>query len=210
MTNAGNKKLLALLVTLVLLAAGLIAMGSTFATQLVLDDKGAQALDKNLNFDVSVNCYDGNGYNAPMLTDAAVFTSDTYWCPGQTQIVYFAVENNENFIVKTTMDMVVSANGFDDMLRYAVIRKDLKAATDQPANWTEFVTLAGSSAPLAIATNPVFSEIDIAPNTTEYFALAIHMQEEASSHYQNKELQMKFQFRVDANEKGTFELTSGE
>lgn len=198
MTNAGNKKLLALLVTLVLLAAGLIAMGSTFATQVDLDGKDGVSTDSGFN--VIVNAYENGQYSKTLQADAAFFTSDASWCPGYTQILYFSVTNNEAFPVKTAMNMNVTKSGFDNMLSYAVVPQDLKAEdAAHPDNWADFVKMAGESEELKLNSNTVFSNIDMAPGETRYYALGIHMSEQASSHYQNKMMDMNFSFRVDAN-----------
>lgn len=220
MTNAGNKKLLALLVTLVLLASGLIAMGSTFAGQVNYNDA---MVDLNTNenvmtYKVDIECYDpsatGNDpYAISLMTNADVFTgSNVYWCPGKTEIVYLRITNNEKFPIDCSLDMNVKESGFDNVLSYAVIAEDLKTGTvTHPANWSKFVEAASVSDTLAIGNdeNLLFENAPIEAGGVRYYAVAMHMDEKATSEYQGKTLKMTFDFRVNANYQ-TGDTPSGE
>lgn len=221
MTNAGNKKLLALLVTLVLLAAGLIAMGSTFAGQVNYDDDMV-VLNTNKNvmtYKVDIECYDpsatGNDpYVLSLMTNADVFTgNNVYWCPGKTEIVYLRITNNEKFPIDCSLDMNVEESGFDNVLSYAVIPEDLKTGTvTHPANWREFMGAATVNGTLTVGSedkNLLFENAPIEAGGVRYYAVAMHMDEKATSEYQGKTLEMTFDFRVNANYE-TGDTPSGE
>lgn len=202
MTYPKNRRMLVLLLALVLLAGGITALGSTFATRVKDSEGEGVPLGDGKDFYVTVNYHDGSGYNTELM-NKPTFVEDALWCPGKTEIVYLAVTNYENFPVKCTLSMNVSKNEFDDMLKYAVIDENLKADnTNHPANWAAFEKDAEGSHILKKSTdtetNNVFEGVTLNIEETRYFALAIHMDESATSIYQNKLLDMTFNLRVNA------------
>ena len=198
MTNARNKRLLVVLLALALLAGSVMALGSTFAWEIDKSKEGTP-LASTQYFNVSVKYYDGTGYNTSLLTVPP--TSGVLWCPGYTKIIYVAITNNEKFIVECSMNLIVSEHSFDDMMQFSVIAKNLKSETaSHPANWAEFTQSPNSAQILSEGSHTIFPLTAIAPGDTAYYALAIHMDERATSKYQNLSLDMKFQLTVNSND----------
>ena len=212
MMNAANKRPLLLVLTLAILLCGAMALGGTWATNFTAEgtqDTTTYGSDNTLNYNVAVK-YGTSATNAYILDFSAnskPFTNNTLWCPGKTEIVYFQVTNNENFVVQCVMDLFVTENGFDNMIKYAVISNDIKTLGNPPASWTEFVEQAvnSQSSVLQVCSttdtdikNPVFT-VDLAPNASQCYALAIHMEELTPNKYQNEALNMNIRFRVNAN-----------
>lgn len=212
MMNAGNKRLILLLLALSMLVCGVMALGSTFATTFTPSgNKNTQyESDKTLNYNVEVKyCKNvAEKYASTFSPSETLFTQNVLWCPGKTEIVYFQVKNNENQVVECTMDLFVTKNEFTDVMQYAVVVADyVQNPTTHPADWKAFVnaTVDKKSKPLLVCStnddtvkNPVI-KVALEPGATYSYALAIHMSETASNHYKEKELAMNIRFRVNAN-----------
>lgn len=210
MKNAGNKRLMLLLLAMAMLVCGV--MGSTFATQFVPSgDKNPQYDgDTALDYNVEVkycNAVD-EGYAYTFSADKKIFSENVLWCPGKTEIIYFQVKNEESQVVECIMDLFVTKNEFEDVMQYAVVVGDLVTGQiAHPQNWDKFVEMSANkkSVPLQVCSanddsikNPVV-KVALEPGAIYSYALAIHMSENASNWYQEKELQMNIRFRVNAN-----------
>lgn len=210
MTNAGNKKLLAVLLALTLLACSVMALGSTFATQVKYEGK-EESLAGNgaLDYKVDLQFYapDGETQYQNFLTTSPL--NGTVWCPGYTKIVYLKVTNNENFPVDCELGLTVDKNGFGETLKYAVIYGLKPNAEESPSDWKAFYNEAHVNGTLKVQDNLtdrdyshiVFDRVALATGdaASHYFALAIHMDENATNQYQNAELELTFNFRVNAD-----------
>ena len=200
MRNAGNKKLLAVLLALTLLACSVMALGSTLASQVDQTKGTGESVDGS--YDVSVTyCDTGVEYSKIFLTETA-FTKNVPWCPGYTKVIYLKVENNESFPMECTLDFEVVQNGFDNMMTYAVIALNSDPMVSdalRPSSWTNFLTAASGEKSLQTS-NPhyIFNEVSFLASDTRYYAIAFHMSENTTNAYQNKQLEMKFNFRVDS------------
>lgn len=201
MRNAGNKKLRLVLLALALLSLSVVALGGTFANQVIYDElKGDFSENSTLDYKVDVKYYDSakQSYTEDLLT-SSVFDS-TLWCPGYTKIVYLKITNNEAFPVDCTLNMTVNETGFDDTLRYAIINENLKAEdAEHPKNWKDFAV--DNSFLLSKTTHTLIDKKTFGNNDSQYYALAIHMDENATNQYQNQKLDMTFNFSVNANYK---------
>ncbi len=114
---------------------------------------------------------------------------DTIWEPGKTQIVYLAVENDGNLALKYEIMLNVTDYGLADALEYAIF--DGKQASDDLKSYGQWNNLKT----VATATGNVVAGITMAaPNgkllkgKTDYFALAVHMKEDAGNDFMNKEI----------------------
>lgn len=203
MMNAGNKRLILLLLALSMLVCGVI--GGTLALNDTPDE---------MKYDVNVLCYntEEGKYNLPLWgANAYKPFSDVLWCPGYTKIVYLKVINNEAFAVKYSLDLVVESTEFGQTMEYAVIHSDLKAPNaTHPTSWTEFAgnnssVLSKGTYPLLPAptktietTDSTTIETNLAAGAFEYVALAIHMDEDANNDYKNKQMKLNFKLVVEA------------
>ena len=123
--------------------------------------------------------------------------TDTLWEPGKTQIAFLQVKNLGNLWAKYRIVVDVTDGGLIGSLEYAVLdgvkAEDLaltqldwaavKAAA-QVGDLAAGRTIAANSGSLAPKGNPTNAQID----DEDYFALAIHMKEEAGNIYQTKDV----------------------
>lgn len=220
MTNAGNKKLLVVLLALALFACSVMALGGTFATQVDYLNKDLEkdfSYNKKLDYNVDIQFYapEGNEEYKDFLKVSPL--NGTVWCPGYTKIVYLKVTNNEAFPVDCELGMTVDQSGFGETLKYAVIYGLKPNAEDHPSDWKSFNNRANETGTLIKQGNletkdyshTVFDRAVFASSETnsQYFALAIHMDENATNQYQNAELDLTFHFRVNADNKPSPEPT---
>lgn len=202
MTNAGNKKLLVVLLALALFACSVMALGGTFATQ--VDKEGTTLIEDTngptvLNYKVALTYSDSPEGTSNNLLSVKPY-ANTLWCPGYTKIIYVEVVNNEAFPVECTLNFDVTANGFDDKMTYAVLAPDSNGELTQYSNWDSFYTAAGTKSDLKeLREYPIFTDLPLTSEASTTYAVAIHMSEDASNQYQNKQLAITVDFRVDAN-----------
>lgn len=195
-----------LLIVLVILAVTGLALGGTFATEETLTLTGEKnQLEDGKNFNVSAEFIHSNNGDAGYtdLLNAPAFHDAAKWCPGRTEIIYLRLTNEEAFPVSATVQMHVTETGFDDVLSYAVIEEDLLANNKaaHPTSWDAYAQKAGNENVhvLAKATHTLMDKVTLIPDQPRYLALAIHMDESATSRYEKKDLNMHFSLRYDAN-----------
>lgn len=201
MRNAGNKKLRLVLLALALLSLSMVALGGTFADPNRLDrgETTATPFDSNpneLKYNVAINYSDTkDGTQLNLLTGKPY--AGTFWCPGFTKIIYITVANNEPFPVECFLDLKVTENGFDDMMTYAVINP---TNTAEYSNWQEFLKAADVNGTLQQSDNSysIFKDEYLKHHENAVYAVGIHMSEEATNKYQNEQLVLNFDFRVEA------------
>ena len=116
----------------------------------------------------------------------------TLWEPGKTHIVYLMVENAGNLALKYNILTDVIDHGLVGSLEYAIIDGATKADADAlgVASWTDILAISG------VQTGDVNSGRTVAaengaldPDECNYFAVAIHMDEEAGNQYQGKDIE---------------------
>ncbi len=198
MSKTVSKKLVLLMVALAILCVGFIALSGTFATQVAYTGEKTELTDSDFN--VGLMYLSGNGY-ANLLGDGSqAFPDSSLWCPGRSEIIYLKVINNEAFPVDCTLTLNVTSTGFDDVLSYAVFPAQLIPGDEQhPTSWTDFVSRTSGSSVLSKAAHTLLPTTLLAPGDVTYLALCIHMDENASSAYQNKTLNMNFALRTNAD-----------
>lgn len=206
--NKHGKSSTLLLVMLILLA-GAMLVGGTFADQLNLEGT-EQALPNNVNtagmdYAVTLSYYDADaavpGY-VNVLTPHGKVTDGMFWCPGRTEIIYLKVENAEKFPVEAIVSVVASdvanVQKFDNTLSYVVF-DGLKQGVELPvASWKEVTggqTLKTGSSEIQL----VQTDLLATQGNVHYLALAIHMDEHAGSKYMNAQMNLDFKLRVNAN-----------
>ena len=129
---------------------------------------------------------------------------DGFWEPGKTQIVYLGVQNKGNLALKYNILLdirdgnmeLVGAPGLIGSLEYAII--DGVQYGDIPlSDWDDVVAAANgqtgdvTAGQIVAAQGGVLDEVANDPSLTgdngetDFFALAVHMKEEATNEYEN-------------------------
>lgn len=121
-------------------------------------------------------------------------SNKTLWEPGKTQIVYLGVQNKGSLALKYNILLDVTDNGLAGALEYAVLdgaqASDLTGATDWEALKAMGAQTGDIKAGRTIAApNGCLDEIaNGTQDETDYFALAVHMKEDAGNEYQGKDI----------------------
>ena len=183
-----KKALIMSVLSMVLCIAMLIGM--TFAWFTDTASTGVNKIQAG-NLKVALEMYKDGSYVNISKNPAPIFGSgtssvaqnnnlDTLWEPGKTQIAYLAIKNEGNLALKYKVALNVTnpADGKDlyKVMEYA-IAPDAEGGETAPA-WT-----SGKS--VATGTQLVSdNEVSLAAGATHYFALLVHMDEQAGNEYQ--------------------------
>ena len=191
MTQTKTKKALAMSVLSMMLCVAML-VGMTFAW---FTDTASTSVNKIQagKLDVELLMYDGTDYANISENPAPIFGSenstvaqnnnlDTLWEPGKTQVAYLAIKNGGNLALKYKVALNVTnpADGKDlyKVMQYAIAPNAKGSDTSVPA-WT-----SGSS--VAVGTQIVSDDpVELEVGATHYFALLVHMDEQAGNAYQN-------------------------
>lgn len=200
MSNKTTKRqLLGSIISLVLCCAMLL--GTTFAwfTDSVTNT-GNRILAGNLEVDLLM--HDGIEYKSiadgkgDIFTEAAIAqdSNSTLWEPGKTQIVYLAVENKGNLALKYNIILDIIDGGLIGALEYAII-DGAEAGDVTETSWVDIKARADvqtgdvAAGKIVAAPNGTLDEIvNGVKNERDYFALAVHMKEEAGNEYEEKNI----------------------
>ncbi len=197
-----KRALLASVLSVVLCCAMLI--GGTFAwfTDSVTNT-GNRIVAGNLEIDLIMDkegtgtytsIADGEG---DIFKDATVAQNSnaTLWEPGKTQIVYLGVQNKGSLALKYNLLLNVTDNGLAGALEYAVLDGKKAADLTGVTSWEELTNLEGAqtgdikAGTMTAAPNGCLDEIvNGVKDETDYFALAVHMKEEAGNEFQDKNI----------------------
>ena len=208
MTQTKTKKALAMSVLSMMLCVAML-VGMTFAW---FTDTASTSVNKIQagKLDVELLMRDGEGkYQNIGDSQQVIFGSenslvaqnnnqDTLWEPGKTQVAYLAVRNAGNLALKYNIVLNVVDNGLADALKYVIVPQG--TLTGETQSFTETVgdwnTIKTNATPLptgkvTAAPNGCLDEIakdSTKINETEYFALVVHMDENAGNEYQGKDV----------------------
>lgn len=212
MTKTKSTKRALLMSALSLLMCVSMLIGSTFAwfTDSVTSSGNkivAGALDIQLLMDGDVDgTYDDiSNSTSPVFGSSSLVAqnnnADTLWEPGKTQVAYLAIRNNGNLALKYTVGLNVKnvSKNLYEVMEYAIVPD--ADVNNKVTSWT-----SGNS--VVEGTQSVSGDVSLAVGATHYFALAIHMNEEASNTYQGGEVDfdltvMATQDTVEADSFGT-------
>ena len=120
---------------------------------------------------------------------------DTLWEPGKTQVAYLAVRNAGNLALKYNILLNVEDGGLIGALDYVIVPQGTKfgddVCRDTVASWDAVKEDAAklTAGTFTAAPNGCLDEIahdKTKTNETEYFALVVHMDEDAGNTYMNK------------------------
>ena len=119
---------------------------------------------------------------------------NTIWEPGKTQVAYLAVRNAGNLALKYNIILNVEDGGLIGSLYYAIVPQrtlfgDNQTFTDTVESWDAVKADAAklTTGTFTAAPNGCLDEIaNGKTNETEYFALVVHMDENAGNTYMEK------------------------
>lgn len=197
MTNNTTRKAL-LLSTLSLLLCFAMLLGTTFAwfTDSVTSS-GNRIQAGNLEIDLLMyKTKDGN-YVPIANGQGDIFSEATgngiLWEPGKTEIVYLGVKNNGTLALKYNIILDIIDGGLIGSLKYAILdgaKADNLSAVD---SWEAIQGIQGvqigdvTAGTITVAENGRLAEIADGTNgETDFFALAVHMDENVGNEYQGK------------------------
>ena len=195
-SKATKKALLGSVVALLLCFTML--MGATFAwfTDNV-SSTGNRIQAGDLEVDLVMDKLDGAGYVSIADGIGDIFSEATgngiNWEPGKTEVVYLGVKNNGSLALKYNilLDIVDGNPGLIGSLEFAII--DGATSADVFANWDEVKAASNGqtgnvlAGQIVAAQGGVLDEIALSNEEfeTDYFALAVHMKEDAGNEYEN-------------------------
>ena len=138
-------------------------------------------------------------------TSANKNTAATLWEPGKTQTVYLAIENAGSLDLKYQVALEVKnvEKKLNEVVSYA-ITPDAKPDSQPVNGWVGNGTYVGATInPVATAQN-----VGLGAGDTHYFALSVHMDEEAGNEYQ--EGSIEFDIKVLASQLASEEDSFGK
>lgn len=146
----------------------------------------AGTLDVQLLMDADVDgTYDDiSDSTSPIFGKSSIAqnnNAETLWEPGKTQVAYLAIKNNGNLDLKYTVGLDVQNVSKDlyEVMEYAIVPD--ADANHKVTSWT-----SGNS--VEVGTQSVSGDVSLPVGATHYFALVIHMDEEAGNEYQGGEV----------------------
>ena len=179
MTNTTTKRALLTSVMALLLCFTML-LGTTFAW---FTDSAVSANNKITAGKLDVELYQWTDATtkAPISqSKAPVFDADILWEPGYTSVVYLSIKNNGTLALKYTVAIEVtqvSDHNLAEVMEYAVT---------PDAEYGDVTSWAGNGSKIenAPGTNKTdYADIELAPGAEHFFALSIHMLEEAGNEY---------------------------
>ena len=190
MENTKTKKALIMSVLSMVLCVAML-IGMTFAWFTDTASTGVNKIQAG-NLDVELQMYDGSNYvniskeSKPIFdigtgTVAQDNNLDTLWEPGKTQIAYLAIKNEGNLALKYKVALNVTnpADGKNlyKVMEYAITPDAKGTDTTAPA-WTSGKSVAEGTQLVSDA------NVSLGAGDTHYFALLVHMDEQAGNDYQ--------------------------
>ncbi len=194
MTKTKSTKRALLLSALALLACVSMLVGSTFAwfTDNVTS-AGNRIVSGVLTVDLLMD-KDGT-YTSIKNGTGDIFSEETgngvLWEPGKTEIVYLAVANTGTLDLKYNILLNVTDGGLIGSLEYAVL-DNVKKADMIAEDWEQLKSVAQTGdvqdGIMMAAPNGAIKANADPELARDYFALAVHMKEEAGNEYQDKHI----------------------
>ena len=234
MTNKRATKRALLTSVLAICLCLVMLIGSTFAWFTDTASTGVNKIQAG-NLDVQLLMREGNEYTNIGDSKNPIFgaensevaqnnNQDTLWEPGKTQVAYLAVRNAGNLALKYNINLNVVDNGLAKALEYVIVPQGTQFGTEQPtgltdvANWDAVKTTAAqlpTTGTYVAAPNGCLDEIAKGSeysNETEYFALVVHMKEDAGNTYMDKTVTIDIQVQATqaAAESDSFNNTYDE
>ncbi|MBR5156626.1 MAG: leucine-rich repeat domain-containing protein [Clostridia bacterium] len=204
MTNNKTTKRALLGSTISLVLCFAMLLGTTFAW---FTDNASSANNRivagNLDVDLLMDKAENGTYvSIADGNDGNIFSetgNGANWEPGKTEIVYLAVKNNGSLALKYNILLDVVDEGLVGSLKYAILdgakAEDLKNVD----SWAEIESYASVQiGDVEVCTDKRVAENGrLADGATDYFALAVHMNEQAGNDYMNGNI------KIDVNVSAT-------
>ncbi len=184
-SKATKKALFTSMMSLLLCFAML--MGKTFAwfTDSV-SSSGNKIIAGDLEVRLLMNA-DGEGYKDisenpnPIFGEGSIAqnnNAETLWEPGKTQVAYLAIKNEGNLALKYEVNLRVTdgGNALYKVMKYDILPDKQYGSVDE---WS------GEGDSVDVGNQKVSEVVSLDVGAVHYFALAIHMDEEAGNEYEN-------------------------
>ena len=211
-TRSTKRALLSAILALVMTVTMLV--GTTFAW---FTDSVTSSGNKIVagNLDVKLHMYIGDKYvdisdsTLPIFGEGGLIDTyedvSTLWEPGKTQVVYLAIENAGSLALKykVSLDVTDIQGKLNDVLSYT-ITPDVDAMAGKLTAWD------GADAKRVAAGEQIVSAPNTAmqPDDMHYFALSVHMDEEAGNEYMDGSI--TFDLTVLAAQLGDYDFDNGD
>ena len=145
----------------------------------------AGTLDVQLFMHTENNTIEITNESAPIFGPGSLAqdnAAETLWEPGKTQVVYLSIKNNGSLALKYKVDLVVTdiQKALNEALVYT-ITPDAQYGDINADNWDD----AGVKQVVSGINAQTDADVELAPAAEHYFALAVHMKEEAGNEYQD-------------------------
>lgn len=193
MTKKNGTKRSLLMSALALVLCLSMLVGSTFAwfTDSVTSGNNKVQAGK---LDVNLYQWTAADVSAEITNSSApLFGGDITWEPGMTHVVYLSLKNEGTLALKYKVDInVVNPEGgknLYEVMEYAIY-PDAKFA--EVTSWA-----TGTDVDLGVNDTTAI-DVPMAPNDEHFFALAVHMKEEADNDYQGGAVE--FDIKVEATQ----------
>lgn len=217
-----RKRTIFILMAVLVLAAGIVMAGNTFASQVDKQSGNEVAVDTvspgsdSYNVDIAYytgNDSAGNPQYQSLKAKGSTFSDGMIWCPDRTEIAYIKITNQELFPVECAPILVAAKPDtqtvdLGDVMNFAVKTGWKTPADMNAANWKQLLDWADGSGGLSAGRHTALKAVNgqqamypLAPGESAYFALAMHMNETASDKYQQASLDLQIILDVDANYK---------
>ena len=178
MTSKKTTKRALLMSALSLLLCVSMLIGTTYAW---FTDSVTSAGNKIVagNLEVDLLMYNGTDYRSIAEDTNPIFGEGIIWEPGRTQVAYLAIENTGSLALKYTVGLHAQnvAKDLYKVMKYAV-SEGVEAET--LTAWD-----AANAKAVAVGAQTISGPISLGAGETHYFALSIHMDENAGNEYQN-------------------------
>lgn len=184
MTKKSTKRsLLCSVVALVLCFTMLL--GTTFAW---FTDSASSTGNKIVTGDLNVEFRVWSDANTYEEVDGPLFTADTIWEPGMTKVVYLSVKNAGSLDLKYSVALQVYGvtNNLTDVMSYTIT---------PDAKHGDVTAWGGDGLSVATGTNAIADaqNVTLKSNVEHFFALSIHMDENAGNEYMNSSITFNMQ-----------------
>ena len=200
-----KKSLIASALSLVLCVSMLLGTTYAWFTDSVTSGKN-RIVAGNLKVDLVMDKAANGEYVSIANEEGAIFgegsiaqnnSAETLWEPGKTQIVYLGVKNAGNLAIKYNIILKVTDGGLASALEYAVIDGAKASDLASVPNWATIKASENAqtgnvaAGVMTTAQDGVLDEIaydKTKTGETDYFALAVHMKEDAGNEYKGKDI----------------------
>ena len=159
-------------------------LGTTFAW---FTDSVTSAGNKIIAGNLDIELYQWTDSDTPVKisnNSSPVFDVNALWEPGRTEVVYLSIKNEGNLALKYSVAIEAIADAIDanktflDSMTYAITPDAKYGDVDVWEDANEVSVVPGWNNTQAV-------DVFLGPGSEHFFALSVHMAEEAGNEYQN-------------------------